>query len=176
MATYAPIVAIRTERITRFVLYDWSSIVREEPARCKPDSVAFPDEGKSLDSLGLRGYFWAGRRRALVAQVLVKVAGGPHKLKFYAKLLCGLVLSPVGASFTTAQAQVNWRQTDSVNLGKTIARVEISSSRQIRITSVNDAAAELHSPDMSPVLLKTWAQSTHDELPTPMSLSPIAIE
>jgi hypothetical protein len=104
--------------------------------------------------------------------VLVKGAGGPHKLKFYAKLLCGLVLSAVGgASFTTAQAQVNWRQTDSVNLGKTIARVEISSSRQIRITAVNDAVAELHSPDMNPVMLKIWAQLTHDELPTPTRVS-----
>lgn len=87
-------------------------------------------------------------------------------------VLCGLVLSAVGdASFGTAQAQVNWRQTDSVNLGKTIARVEISSTRQVRITTVSDGGAELHSPDMSPVMLKTWAKSTHDELSTPTRLS-----
>jgi hypothetical protein len=93
-------------------------------------------------------------------------------LKFCAKLHCGLVLSAVGvASFGTAQAQVNWRQTDSLNVGKTIARVEISSTRQVRITAVAIGREELHSPDMSPVTLETWAQSTHDELPTPTRLS-----
>jgi hypothetical protein len=97
--------------------------------------------------------------------------GDPPKLKFCAKLLCGLFLSAVAVASGTAQAQVNWRQTDSVNLGKIIARVEISSTRQLRITAVADGRAELHSPDMSPVALGTWAKSTHDELPTPTRLS-----
>lgn len=92
-------------------------------------------------------------------------------MKFCAKLLCGLVLSAVGVASGTAQAQVNWRQTDSVNLGKTIARVEISSTRQVRITAVADGRPELHSPDMSPVTLENWTKSTHDELPTPTRLS-----
>ena len=95
----------------------------------------------------------------------------PTQLKFCAKLLCGLFLSAVGVASGTAQAQVNWRQTDSVNLGKTIARVEISSTRQVRITAVAGGRAELHSPDMSPVTLETWAKLTHDELPTPTRLS-----
>jgi hypothetical protein len=94
----------------------------------------------------------------------------PTQLKFCAKLLCGLLLSAGGVASGTAQAQVNWRQTDSVNLGKTIARVEISSTRQVRIT-VSDGRAELHSPDMSPATLETWAKSTHDELPAPTRLS-----
>jgi hypothetical protein len=97
--------------------------------------------------------------------------GDPPKLKFCAKLLCGPFLSAVAVASGTAQAQVNWRQTDSVNLGKIIARVEISSTRQLRITAVADGRAELHSPDMSPGTLETWAKSTHDELPTPTRLS-----
>ena len=96
---------------------------------------------------------------------------GPPKLKFCARLLCGLVISSVGVASGSAQAQVNWRQTDSANLGKTIARVEISSTRQVRITAVADGRTELHSPDMSPVTLETGAKSTHDELPTPTRLS-----
>ena len=89
-------------------------------------------------------------------------------MEFCAKLRCRLVLSVAGvASFGTAQAQVNWRQTDSVNLGKTIARVEISSTRRVRITAVADGRGELYSPDMSPVALETWAKSTHDELSAP---------
>ena len=93
-------------------------------------------------------------------------------MEFCAKLRCRLVLLVAGvASFGTAQAQVNWRQTDSVNLGKTIARVEISSTRQVRITAVADGRAELHSPDMSPVTLQTWAKLTHDELSAPTRLS-----
>ena len=93
-------------------------------------------------------------------------------MKLRTMLLYGPVLSAAGvASFGTAQAQVNWRQTDSVNLGKTIARVEISSTRQVRITAVADGRAELHSPDMSSVTLETWAKSTHDELPSPTRLS-----
>ena len=95
----------------------------------------------------------------------------PTQLKFCAKLLCGLFLSAGGVASGTAQAQVNWRQTDSVNLGNTIARVEISSTRQVRITAVSNGRAELHSPDMSPVPLETWAKVTHDELPTPTRLS-----
>jgi hypothetical protein len=83
-----------------------------------------------------------------------------------------LVLSVAGvASFGTAQAQVNWRQTDSVSLGKTIARVEISSTRRVRITAIAGGGGELHSPDMSPVTLETWAKSTRDELSAPTRVS-----
>src|ERR1700682_6386309 len=35
-------------------------MVRQEPARCKPDSSTFSPECKSLDSLRLRGDFCAG--------------------------------------------------------------------------------------------------------------------
>ena len=78
-------------------------------------------------------------------------------MKLDAALLCVLVLSAIGdASFRTVQAQINWREADSVKLGNTLARVEVSSTRQLRITAVNNAGAEFHSPDMNPVVLKAW--------------------
>ena len=93
-------------------------------------------------------------------------------MKFGAVLFCGLVLSAIGnPSFRTVQAQINWRETDSVKLGNTLARVEVSSTRQVRITAVSNGGAELHSPDLNPVVLKAWAQSTHDELSSPTRLS-----
>jgi hypothetical protein len=39
-------------------------MVREEPARCKPNSSTFPAEGKSLDSLVLRGENFGGKQTA----------------------------------------------------------------------------------------------------------------
>lgn len=87
-------------------------------------------------------------------------------------LFRALALLALGNSlFSAAQGQTNWRPTESLSLGPTAARIEISSTRRIRVTVDSGHTKTLVGDDMNPDSVKTWAQSVHSELDAPKRLS-----
>jgi hypothetical protein len=81
--------------------------------------------------------------------------------------LAAFGLSPV---IVSAQAQVNWRQADSVRIGQNLTRIEVSSTRRMRVITTNNQGQSLTSADMSPEALKTWTASVQTELASPRGL------
>ena len=81
--------------------------------------------------------------------------------------LAAFGLSPV---IVSVQAQVNWRQTDSVRIGQNLTRIEVSSTRRIRVIATGKDGQPLTSPDMSPESLKTWTASVQTELVSPKGM------
>lgn len=87
-------------------------------------------------------------------------------------LFRALALLALGNSlFSAAHGQTNWRRTESLTLGKSAARIEISSTRRIRVAIDSGAAKTLVGDDMNPDSVKSWAQSVHSELDAPKRLS-----
>jgi hypothetical protein len=87
-------------------------------------------------------------------------------------LFRGLALLILGNSlFSAALGQTNWRPTESLPLGPSAARIEISSTQRIRVTVNSGPTKTLVGADMNPDSVKTWAQSVHSELDAPKRLS-----
>jgi hypothetical protein len=86
-------------------------------------------------------------------------------------LFRALALLALGNSlFSAAHGQTNWRRTESLTLGPSAARIEISSTHRIRVT-ISDGARTLIGSDMNPDSIRTWAESVHGELEAPKRLS-----
>jgi len=87
-------------------------------------------------------------------------------------LLRALALLAVGNSlFCAAHSQTNWRRTESVTLGPSAARIEVSSTHRIRVIVNSGPRKTLVGADMNPDSVRSWAQSVHSELDAPKSLS-----
>lgn len=87
-------------------------------------------------------------------------------------LFRALALLALGNSlFSAAQGQTNWRPTESLSLGPSAARIEISSTRRVRVTVNGGPTKTLVGADMNPDSVKAWAQSVHSELDSPKRLS-----
>jgi hypothetical protein len=87
-------------------------------------------------------------------------------------LFRALALLALGnALFSAAHGQTNWRPTESLSLGPSAARIEISSTRRIRVTVDSGHTKTLVGDDMNADSVKTWPQSVHSELDAPKRLS-----
>jgi hypothetical protein len=83
-----------------------------------------------------------------------------------------LALLALGNSlFSAAHSQTNWRPTESLSLGPSAARIEISSTRRVRVTVSGGPTKTLVGADMNPDSVKSWAQTVHSELDSPKRLS-----
>src|SRR5258706_4252969 len=86
--------------------------------------------------------------------------------------LRALTLLVVGNSlFNAAHSQTNWRRTESVTLGPSAARIEVSSTHRIRVIVNSGPTKTLVGADMNPDSVRSWAQSVQRELDEPKSLS-----
>jgi len=81
--------------------------------------------------------------------------------------LAAFGLCPV---IVSAQGQTNWRQADSVRVGQTFVRIELSSTRRIRVITTSSEGSSLTSSDMSLEGLKTWTESVQTELASPRGI------
>lgn len=87
-------------------------------------------------------------------------------------LLRSLALLALGNSlFSAAHSQTNWRRTESVTLGPSAARIELSSTHRIRVTVERGPTITLVGADMNPDSVRSWAQSVQSELDAPKRLS-----
>jgi hypothetical protein len=81
------------------------------------------------------------------------------------------ILALGNSLFSAAHSQTNWRPTESLTLGPSAARIEISSTRRIRVTISSGTTKTLVGADMNADSVRTWAESVHSELESPKRLS-----
>ena len=70
------------------------------------------------------------------------------------------------ASQTLATTQTNWREVKSLKMGRFYSRIDVSSTRTIRLYSQLDTS-RLTSPDLAPDSVRAWQQFVFSELDKP---------
>ena len=73
--------------------------------------------------------------------------------------------SPIGSQ-TLATTQANWREVKTLKMGRFYSRIEVSSSRSIRLYSQLDTS-RLTSPDLSADSVRAWHDFVFSELDKP---------
>jgi TonB family protein len=77
-----------------------------------------------------------------------------------------MIAGTPGAGQTLATTQSNWREVRSIKMGRFVSRIDVSSTRMLRVYSQLDTS-RLTSPELVPDTLRAWQRFLFSELDKP---------
>ena len=76
---------------------------------------------------------------------------------WFGVVLCTLSFLP--ATHVIAQSDINWRRADSVSLGQEFVRIDVSSTRRVRVATRSKDGRLVVASDLDPAALIAWSRS-----------------